>query len=176
VVFATAPPLLVVLIWIVAPWTVELSGIWIVNAPVESVVADVVGPLDPPFIVSTVVTWTFFEKPWPLTVIVSLEDPAVTVIVPDEEFELLVLFTDEELVVFVAAVVLEDVTEEVVVEEVAVGDKLFTIVAVSIAAFSVYVATKDPPPVECNIKPLPLNTVEPESPADDPALVITETA
>ena len=67
----------------------------------------------------------------------SLEEPAIAVIVADDELEPLVLFFDVELVVFVAAVVLADVTADVVVEEAVVGDTLFTTVGVSIVAVSV---------------------------------------
>jgi hypothetical protein len=85
---------------------------------------------------------------------------------------------DAELVVLVAAVLvvlLVVVMLLVVVASIALL-KSFIVLGVSAVAFSEYAARKGVPPVECNIKPLPLNTSEPDWLFDDIELLITVTA
>ena len=141
------------------------------NAPLVSVSVEVAVELSP-FMV--VVTSVLGVKPVPLTVIVPL--PPVTSIDAVEGVLLEVDVLAFDVGVLADVVVLDEAvdvefTDAVVVTTALV--KLFTMVGESIVAFSVYTAKNGLPP--CSIRPLPLKTIEPESPKL-PAFVITETA
>jgi hypothetical protein len=121
-----------------------------------------------------VVTSVLGVKPVPLTVTVPL--PPVKTIDAVEDMLLDVALPLFDVVVLAVEVVLDEAvdvefTDAVVVTTALV--KLFTMVGESIVAFSVYTAKKGLPP--CSMMPLPLKTIEPESP-ELPAFVTTETA
>jgi hypothetical protein len=121
-----------------------------------------------------VVTSVLGVKPVPLTVTVPL--PPVKTIDAVEDMLLDVALPLFDVVVLAVEVVLDEAvdvefTDAVVVTTALV--KLFTMVGESIVAFSVYTAKKGLPP--CSMRPLPLKTIEPESP-ELPAFVTTETA
>jgi hypothetical protein len=122
----------------------------------------------------------FGGKPWPLTVIVLLAEPAVGVMLAADDEELVVLLVAVLLLtgadVELAAAELELVAVLVEDAVAVVEARLFTIFGVSIEALSVYVAMNELLPVALSMSPFPLNTIEPESPVVDPALLISVTA
>lgn len=171
-----------------APCCVDIRGIWIWNEPDESVAAVSLGPEVAPFRPSLVSTELFGGKPWPVTEIVSLLDPADTETLAVDEvavvlFEAAVVLLageDVELVVVELVGVETELVDVLVLEDdvvaAAVAVRRFTVVGVSIEAFRVYAAMNELLPVALIMRPLPLKTVEPDSPVVEPALAITVTA